>query len=470
MPAQNKSYFYGRADKEDMNADPIGLKTQLYQCLEETRGKWLGSFAHGETLATAPNPGLVVHGLGTIRLPLSEREAVELKKACHQAPFGKGSETLVDTKVRDTWELNADQFVLRNRSWQATIDQVLQRVAKALGVAGGGTAVKGELYKLLLYDEGAFFDSHTDTEKVPGMIGTLVIALPSKHTGGDVQTSFGGRNLTLSTAESSDFGYSYHAVRPVISGHRLVLTYNLIQVGSGPRQAASNLNDDQATLVRTLALWNGPSSQDLKQSPNFLAYMLDHKYTDANLRSDHLKGKHAQQFRNLQAACENLDIDILLANVEYTKEGSCEERYDPYDHYGRRRGYNWKSDYDDDDGSAESDGGSGYGSEIGNYHELAEVFDNSLRLRTFYRANGQLLALDIDIEAENIVQDDTFDRAPDKEDYEGYTGNAGASATHFYRNSCIVIMPRQNMVPFLLEHAKNGFVSIDDWLGPMMRK
>ncbi|KAI4247636.1 MAG: hypothetical protein L6R42_009565, partial [Xanthoria sp. 1 TBL-2021] len=161
MPAQNKSHFYGRADKEDMNADPIELKTQLYQCLEETRGKWLGSFAHGQTLATAPNPGLVVHGLGTIGFPLSEREAVELKKACHQAPFGKGSETLVDTKVRDTWELNADQFVLRNHLWQATLDQVLQRVAKALGVAGGSTAVKAELYKLLLYDEGAFFDSHT---------------------------------------------------------------------------------------------------------------------------------------------------------------------------------------------------------------------------------------------------------------------------------------------------------------------
>lgn len=256
----------------------------------------------------------------------------------------------------------------------------------------------------------------------------------------------------------------------MISGYRLVLTYNLIQVGSGPRQAASSLNDDQATLVRTLALWNGPSSQEFKQSPNFLAYMLDHKYTDANLRSDHLKGKDAQQFRNLQAACENLDIDLLLANVEYTKGGSCEERYDPYDHYGRHRGYNWKSDDDDDDGSAESDEGSGYGSEIGNYHELAEVFDNSLRLRTFYRANGQLLVLDIDIEAENIVQDDTFDRAPDKEDYEGYTGNAGASATHFYRNSCIVIMPRQNMVPFLLGHAKNGFVSIDDWLGPMIEE
>ena len=43
------------------------------------------------------------------------------------------------------------------------------------------------------------------------MFGTLVIAIPSKHTGGDVQACFGDLTLTLGTAESSDFGYSYLA-------------------------------------------------------------------------------------------------------------------------------------------------------------------------------------------------------------------------------------------------------------------
>ncbi|KAI4233146.1 MAG: hypothetical protein LQ349_004580, partial [Xanthoria aureola] len=325
MLSRKKLYFYGRDNRRVHKPGPPQFKTQVYQCSEETRGKAQGSFAHGETLPSAPNPGLVVHGLGSIALPLFEREARRLKQACHRAPFGRGSETLVDTKVRDTWELNADQFVLRSHAWQATLDNTLRRVAQALGVAGGSTAIRAELYKLLLYDKGAFFDSHTDTEKVPSMIGTLVIALPSKHTGGDVETSFKGKTLTC----------------------------------------------------------------------------------------------------------------------------------------------NWETYEDDADSSAEGDGGSGYGSKIHKYHELAEVYDNSLRLRTFCRANGQLLARDIDIEGENIIQDDAFDRAPDKEDYEGYTGNAGASATHIYRNSCIVMIPRSNIVSFLLEHASIGFVSLDGWLGPM---
>ncbi|KAL9018315.1 MAG: hypothetical protein Q9180_008729, partial [Flavoplaca navasiana] len=182
-----------------------------------------GSFARRKTLLNATNPGLCVHGLGAISLPLPERDAVELRKACHRTSFGKGTETLVDTKVRDVWELDANQFTLQNRVCQATLDHVLGHVVKALGISGGSLAVRAELYKLPLYDKAAFFDSNTDTEKVPGIISTVVIALPSEHIVGDVQTRFEGKYLTLSTAESSKFGYSYiiwysdveHAVRPL---------------------------------------------------------------------------------------------------------------------------------------------------------------------------------------------------------------------------------------------------------------
>ncbi|KAL8936703.1 MAG: hypothetical protein Q9211_004054 [Gyalolechia sp. 1 TL-2023] len=459
----------------------FNLKNQLSQFLEETHGKCTGSFAHKGHLPSAPNPGLFGRGLGTVGLPLSERDAVELKKACHQAPFGKGSETIVDTNVRNTWELNADQLELQNNAWQTTLDHILEQVAKALGVAGGSEGIKAELYKLLLYDEGAFFDSHTDTEKAAGMIGTLVIALPSKHQGGGVQASFGGQTLVLETAESSAFGYSYlawysdveHAVRPVTSGHRLVLTYNLIQLAGGPRQLASSLNDDHTRLARVMALWNDLSKRPRAHTtsdacPSFLAYILEHKYTDANLRSDHLKGKDAQQFRALQAACQDQGMLLFLANLEHSKDGSCEDYCDG--HYGGRHGYYWKDDDEDDDGDDEedcNDGGSSC-SELGDYHELQEVFDTSITLRTFYRTNGQQLASGIPINAEDIVQDDPFDRAPDKEDYEGYTGNAGASATHFYRNSCIVIIPSERYSRFLVDHAKNGEVDMESFIGTMI--
>ena len=45
-------------------------------------------------------PGLEVEGVGTLRLPLAETQARALIKRCRQAPYGKGTQTLVDTDVR----------------------------------------------------------------------------------------------------------------------------------------------------------------------------------------------------------------------------------------------------------------------------------------------------------------------------------------------------------------------------------
>lgn len=48
---------------------------------------------------------------------------------------------------------------------------------------------------------------YNSTEKDPGMFGTLVICLPSEHTGGTVCLQHGGKSLELSTAPTSAYGY-----------------------------------------------------------------------------------------------------------------------------------------------------------------------------------------------------------------------------------------------------------------------
>lgn len=45
-------------------------------------------------------PGLQVDRVGDIALPLGAPVAKALIKLCRQAPYGKGTETVVDTKVR----------------------------------------------------------------------------------------------------------------------------------------------------------------------------------------------------------------------------------------------------------------------------------------------------------------------------------------------------------------------------------
>src|SRR5262249_39986368 len=59
-------------------------------------------------------PGLEVNGLGAVRLPLGKTQARQLVNLCHQAPYGKGTETLVDTDVRRGWGLDPAHFPLTN--------------------------------------------------------------------------------------------------------------------------------------------------------------------------------------------------------------------------------------------------------------------------------------------------------------------------------------------------------------------
>lgn len=91
-----------------------------------------------------------------------------------------------------------------NGAWHGWLDGVVRTAAEDLGVAGSPNSVPAELYKMLLYEEGALFKPHKEyveyfvcitspalmfksPEKTPGMFGTLVVCLPSEHVGGAVR-------------------------------------------------------------------------------------------------------------------------------------------------------------------------------------------------------------------------------------------------------------------------------------------
>jgi hypothetical protein len=132
--------------------------------------------------AEIPAPRLEVDGVGVIALPLLPVQAAELVAVAERAP-GRGADTLIDTDVRRTWQISAGRVHIGGKHWAATLAAVLTRVAEGLGVS---EPIAAELYKLLVYDQGSFFVSHRDTEKAPGMFATLVLALPSVSTGGEL--------------------------------------------------------------------------------------------------------------------------------------------------------------------------------------------------------------------------------------------------------------------------------------------
>jgi len=114
-----------------------------------------GKFALSETFTPAPLPGLYIQGIGTIGFPLSERDAKLIEAAAIRAPFGKGTETVVDTAVRDTFEINPDKFSFKNPAWAEFLQTVTKKVADGLGLHPNRPLPRAELYKLLLYKTGS---------------------------------------------------------------------------------------------------------------------------------------------------------------------------------------------------------------------------------------------------------------------------------------------------------------------------
>ena len=181
-----------------------------------------------------------------VRAPLAKK----LIAVARPAKFGRGEQTLTDTSVRDTWEITPDQVTLGGPAWEATLDAVLDDVRDELGLPPT-TRLRAELHAMLVYGKGQFFLPHQDSEKDDAMVGTLVVSLPSAHTGGELVVEHGGESVTYrASKEELSFVAFYadcrHEVKPVKSGYRVTLTFNLLADGETDAQGAGPAADSGA--------------------------------------------------------------------------------------------------------------------------------------------------------------------------------------------------------------------------------
>jgi hypothetical protein len=380
-------------------------------------------------------PGLEVEGLGSVGLPLSKSDARKLIKLCRQAPYGKGTETVVDTDVRRVWELGPKKFRLTNPKWNPLVASIVSDIQAELGLAG--QKLKAQLYKLLVYEEGSFFLPHRDGEKLDRMVATLVIGLPSVHEGGELIVSHNGQQHEIIFAGAAS-GYELshaafyadcqHEVRPVRSGYRLCLTYNVTLAGSrGKGGITAPSFEPMATAIGEL-LNDWSDYTDAEK----IAVTLDHRYTQDGLTIDKLKGIDRARADVLFEAAEKSDCVAHLALMTLWQTGSSEGGYDQYS-YGHRRGYHHSDDEDD----AEYDNTT-------NQYAMGEIFDDSLSADHWSDRMGNKVCLrDIVFSADEIVADQAMDETePNCEDFEGFTGNAGMTLQRWYHRAAVIIWPR----------------------------
>lgn len=213
------------------------VKESIINCLKDLKGS--GKFLSLHT-TEFQFPGLEVNGLGEIAYPINEMQAKALIQVAQKAPFGKGGETIVDSTVRSTCEIDAKQLSFNGKRWNIFLDKIINKIKPDLGLED--YTISAHLYKMLIYEKGDFFLPHKDSEKEKGMFGTLVINLPSKYTGGELVVSFEGVEVVADFAEDSgDFKISYaafyadcdHEIKLLTSGYRICLVYNLVQQKSG---------------------------------------------------------------------------------------------------------------------------------------------------------------------------------------------------------------------------------------------
>jgi len=199
-----------------------------------------------------------------------------------------------------------------------------------------------------------------------------------------------------------------HEIKPVTSGRRLVLTYNLIQKDTTGVKLTPDANMTMAELERILQDWQ--KAITAKEMPTSLAHMLEHQYTDASLCFDGLKGNDKQVVSHLRKLCDKYGFYVYLASMMRERSGECDE--DDYDDY-----YGYHS------------GGS-------DVHEIIDETDDVVKLARVVDLDGTKLTEDLEIDMETFIERDPFrDISPDAEDYSGYTGNEGVSTTHFYRRT-----------------------------------
>ncbi|KAJ3562959.1 hypothetical protein NP233_g9249 [Leucocoprinus birnbaumii] len=124
---------------------------------------------------------------------ISQADVDALVDACEPAPFGRGSESVLDDTYCKALKLNETLFAWRfNTDSGNFIAQLAQRLCPWDTLRKG---FRAEATKLNIYSEGGFFKAHRDTPRSETMFGSLVFTFDTPHTGGNLVLRHRTRSL-----------------------------------------------------------------------------------------------------------------------------------------------------------------------------------------------------------------------------------------------------------------------------------
>lgn len=397
-----------------------------------------------------PMPRVEVKGVGTLSFPIPRPQIEALVRQATQAPYGRGEETVVDTSVRDVWQIAPGVIKISGKSWAGNFENILSKVIAGLGCQNA--KVSAELYKMLVYDRGGFFLAHRDTEKTAGMFGTLVLTLPSTYQGGALRIRHADREVTVETDATDPSEISFaafyadceHEALPVQQGNRVCLVYNLIQEPAKRKTQVLKAPNHGPQVVKAASTLEKYWSS--KNAPPKIAWILEHQYSPAGLTFSSLKGSDAAKVQVLLQAAAQAQGVAHLGIVHIGETGGAEEDYD--DFY-RSRGRRWDRYQDDEADESENEDSDGEDVSFtaitvdDGWQYLDEWRDTEDRAVAFGR---------IPLTPGELLPSGALDKEPpDEKRLTEASGNEGATYERSYHRAALVLWPANRMIDVLLQ-------------------
>jgi hypothetical protein len=260
-----------------------------------------------------------------LKFPAKKEDEPLLTQLSTVAPFGKGSETVIDKSVRNCRQISPEGFKILNNDWTKLFStskqsKILEEIRKIL--SPNNTEITAELYKFLYYPEGSFFKPHVDTQRDPNMFATLVVQLPSLTCfGGDLNVTHKGvtKVFTSESHNSASWMAFYasceHSVDEVRFGFRCTLIYNLKRTGT---EIPMEVLDQDAKIIQKL------DKVFEEEDDITIGHLMDYQYAVSNVVPSVLKGMDARLY---QAAKNSGKYDLMLVpiQIERTGCGGCGE-------------------------------------------------------------------------------------------------------------------------------------------------
>jgi predicted 2-oxoglutarate/Fe(II)-dependent dioxygenase YbiX len=389
------------------------------------------SFATSVTIP-ASDLSIEIGGMGALELPLREATIKSIVAQCKPAQYGFREQTIQDDSVRKTWELESFKIKICGSKHDEVLATLLEQIKSDIGLEKEAT-LKAELHNLLVYEKGNFFKPHQDTEKKKGMVATLSITLPSSHTGGALLVHHNGVTKKFYSSKArldriycaAFYADCIHEVKPLTSGYRVVLTFNLILEREINLPNSYQIKSIDSLKYVSLIKQHIKAAEDFERRP-YVVYLLDHQYTKLSFGWSVLKKDDFDLAQKLHSAAEGLEMEAYLVLADIHESWDTDGDY--YDDYRNRK------------------------TQTKEPKPTYMIVDETTVSHFLDRKNKSSFSNSLYVDDKCILRNIGNNAlTPAESDYEGWMGNYGNTLEYWYRRAGVILWHKEDRIRLIFE-------------------